>query len=289
MLRGLLATIVMLSAISQANAQPIFEMIIDNATIVYDEVSGEGAGTLVHHIREPETSSDFPNLVLGHSASIGIDPQLMIVSEIQLGSHLAELDGGTGPDLFLLDIVDGGVTVSAVFSLFTDIQCTYEEPLETSVISVETIPAAFAGNPDGMTTSVGIVPSGLSTPAVLNIVALTDGSGVEAIGVNGTITITPAAPRPIFRRGDVDGNGVVNALSDAIALLTIAFGGSGGSEFPCRDSADVNDNGLLDIGDPVYLLSYGFGGGPAPVSPFTDCGEDPTDDPLDCAMSSLCP
>lgn len=46
---------------------------------------------------------------------------------------------------------------------------------------------------------------------------------------------------------------------------------------------DANDDGTLNISDPVYLLSYLFVGGGPPPPPFADCGEDPTPDGLDCA------
>jgi hypothetical protein len=48
------------------------------------------------------------------------------------------------------------------------------------------------------------------------------------------------------------------------------------------DSADANDEGDVDLADAVYLLSYLFAHGPLPPPPFLACGEDPTDDSLDC-------
>ena len=46
-----------------------------------------------------------------------------------------------------------------------------------------------------------------------------------------------------FLRGDIDGNGVVFALTDALALLDFQF--SGGTPPPCADAADVDDDGAV--------------------------------------------
>jgi hypothetical protein len=50
----------------------------------------------------------------------------------------------------------------------------------------------------------------------------------------------------------------------------------------CPDSTDVNDDGKVDISDPIYLMSYLFLGGRPPDLPFPLAGMDPTADPLDC-------
>ncbi len=74
-------------------------------------------------------------------------------------------------------------------------------------------------------------------------------------------------------------------------LLTMFFGflggftamyvtfGSAGADRKSSVCGDVNDDGALDIGDPVYLLSYLFAEGPAPVA----CagGVELTDDQLE--------
>lgn len=77
-------------------------------------------------------------------------------------------------------------------------------------------------------------------------------------------------PTPTYYRGDVDGDDTLNALVDAIFLL--AFGFQGGPTPPCLDEADVdgdgNNNALVDT---IYLLAFGFQGGPEPPAPFP-CG-----------------
>jgi len=88
---------------------------------------------------------------------------------------------------------------------------------------------------------------------------------------------TPAST-PVFLRGDAGGNGAVE-MADAIFILGWQFLGSRGPD--CPDAADVNDDGQVNIGDPIELLSGLFLGGspPPPPGPF-DCGVDPTEDKL---------
>jgi hypothetical protein len=85
-----------------------------------------------------------------------------------------------------------------------------------------------------------------------------------------------------FKRGDVDGDGTAATLADLTVLLH-------GPPFACEDAADVNDDGILDTTDCVYLSDYLVYGEPLPPPPFSDCGPDPTADQLDCASYHHCP
>lgn len=96
-----------------------------------------------------------------------------------------------------------------------------------------------------------------------------------------TVTITGGLPR--FRRGDVDADGVVG-LTDAINNLSFQFLGSDIYSPPCLDACDFDDSGEINISDPIASLQFQFLGGPPPPAPGgSSCGEDPTDDTIDCA------
>ena len=84
-----------------------------------------------------------------------------------------------------------------------------------------------------------------------------------------------------FRRGDADGNEVVN-LSDPVATLDRLF--RGGPELPCDDAADSDDSGSLDLTDAIHTLNHLFLGGPSPPAPGPEeCGVDATaGDALSC-------
>jgi hypothetical protein len=92
-----------------------------------------------------------------------------------------------------------------------------------------------------------------------------------------------------FVRGDVNQDGTLD-VSDPISILMYLFVEGHGAP-GCLDAADLNDSGALEIGDGVFGLSYLFAGGPPPAAPFPACGEDLTADDLTCAdfSNGYCP
>ncbi len=63
--------------------------------------------------------------------------------------------------------------------------------------------------------------------------------------------------------GDADGNGIIT-ISDAVYLISYIFGG-GPAPVPVL-AGDADCNGIITISDAVYLINYIFGGGPAPCA-----------------------
>jgi len=64
--------------------------------------------------------------------------------------------------------------------------------------------------------------------------------------------------------GDVNGDGELN-VGDPIFLIAFIF--KGGPEPPNFRLGDANGDGLVNIGDAVYMLVYIFQQGPAPICP----------------------
>ncbi|HLU46802.1 MAG TPA: dockerin type I repeat-containing protein, partial [Planctomycetota bacterium] len=87
---------------------------------------------------------------------------------------------------------------------------------------------------------------------------------------------------PDFVRGDVNADEAVN-LTDVVSIATYLF--LAGPSPSCSDAADTNDDGILDVSDPVYLLfSLFVAGSPPPPAPYPEPGNDPTfRDNLGCA------
>jgi hypothetical protein len=98
--------------------------------------------------------------------------------------------------------------------------------------------------------------------------------------------VPPAPPPPRFRRGDSNGDRVMD-LSDAITTLGFLFLGEPRS-LECEKSADADDSGVLDLTDVLAFLNHLFLAGPAPPPPFDVCGADPTADALGCAGQAGC-
>jgi len=103
---------------------------------------------------------------------------------------------------------------------------------------------------------------------------------------------------PAFLRGDANFDGQVD-LADAVwtinnmHLLHNLHDGSlqarvNGGLFPCLDSIDSNDDGVLSEEDARYTIEYIlFGGAKHPAPGPVNAGQDPTQDNLHCNAASL--
>ena len=196
----------------------------------------------------------------------------------------------------VLDDLDGGSGASFFdCNLFVDgvtFGCVY------SFAGTELI--QFAVATELVTTSYDTVPAALAgatddvittleitntlgTPPVDNVVVV-DSQANSMFGQDGTITLTPGGG---FRRGDCNQDGGVD-IGDPITLLAFLFTGGAGD---CLLACDANDDNGADIGDPIFLLGFLFTAGAAPGAPFTSCGADPTPGGLPCDNfdSAACP
>ena len=97
----------------------------------------------------------------------------------------------------------------------------------------------------------------------------------------------PAGPPPVtFVRADASPDGKVQ-ITDGIRILNYLFGGA---SVDCVDATDADDTGTVEITDGVFVLNFLFSGGKEPPAPGPfACGEDPTADPLGCAVQPPCP
>ena len=113
-----------------------------------------------------------------------------------------------------------------------------------------------------------------------------DGTPIDlgAIPFETVSSSSPITLAPRFVRGDTNGDGLVD-VADPVSLLSYLF-----SEGPlsCPDRSDANDDGELDVADPVRVLSFLFASGEAPAPPFPSCWWDGTVDALRCDDSSGC-
>lgn len=94
-----------------------------------------------------------------------------------------------------------------------------------------------------------------------------------------------AAAGAVFRRGDANDDANVD-ISDAVRVLSYLFAGFDAP--PCVDTGDTNDDGEVNITDAIFLLTYLFVGNQELPAPAGACGEDPSEDPLGCAVSTSC-
>ena len=133
-----------------------------------------------------------------------------------------------------------------------------------------------------------LVPAG-ATPGTVTPVSFANSAtspvwnGVPVTTTDGSMTIGNSAPN--FMRGDCNDDGAVD-VADPIALLAALFGG--GSFPPCLSSCDGNDDGGVNVADAVAILTALFVPGGALVTPPATCGQDPTPDSLNC-LPNFCP
>ena len=126
-------------------------------------------------------------------------------------------------------------------------------------------------SPDGTMATVRIPASTLTGPVDLQFL---DAVGTEIAAFPDGFTYFNDG---VFLRGDVTCDGLVN-IAD-VALIAAYVAGSGSAPV-LLDSADVDDNGVIHIGDAVQLATWLFDGGAPPAAPFPSPGTDPTPDGL---------
>ena len=83
----------------------------------------------------------------------------------------------------------------------------------------------------------------------------------------------------IINRGDANNDGSVN-LADPVMISNYLF--RAGDPPPCLNQADANDDGSVNLADTTYLYNFLFGSGPEPPFPGignTECSIDPAPNP----------
>ena len=113
----------------------------------------------------------------------------------------------------------------------------------------------------------------------------------HTLGISATVLAFSATWPPLlaqdrdFIRGDANDDGAVD-ITDPIFTLRMLF--AGGPPSPCADAADGNDDGAVELSDATYTLGYLFRGGPKPPAPGLVCGPDETEDALPCNGGKAC-
>ena len=86
-----------------------------------------------------------------------------------------------------------------------------------------------------------------------------------------------------YIRGDCNQDGVID-VGDAVFLLNALF--EKGDAPRCADACEMNLDGTVDLADVMGALQFLFAGGPPPSAPFPICASD--GDPIGCAEPIAC-
>ena len=94
-------------------------------------------------------------------------------------------------------------------------------------------------------------------------------------------------PGTDFRRGDAADDGGVT-ISSAILILNFLFT-ERVNTLPCMEAGDINNDGSINLTDPVSLLGHLFRSQPPPALPGPEsCGPDPDEPDLGCEQYTSC-
>ncbi len=115
-------------------------------------------------------------------------------------------------------------------------------------------------------------------PAPMNEICIGEWSIKSAVDIRG-LEINIAPEDTLFTRGDVNRDYSLN-ITDVIVILRYLFATE---ILRCLDPADVDDSGMIDLSDVIYLADYIFDDGYPPAIPFPIPGVDLSPDSLgDC-------
>ena len=208
----------------------------------------------------------------GFSFGLSYADQFFDLVSVSEGSVAAAANGGTGPDYFFSNINPtggaGGIT-ACVVSLMAPLQ---DIPAgtnnEVAIYHFDILSQA----PGGISIPLSFTSS-LGSPPVAVVI---DVGGVSFYPTenDGSIMVDSSGG-PAFIRADVTGDGVFNALLEALFLLNAGF--AGGDQPPCLAAADADGNRVVNpLTDSLFILNWGFfPGSMMPPAPHPDCGVDP--------------
>ncbi len=293
--RTILAPLLALSLAGAANRSAAqdenFTFTAPDTTSYFAASSGAGSVCLELTVAQDSGDPSFPAETQGFTFALAHDASLLVPRSAEAIGIVAELNDGDGPDYFYvnLDLASAdGVAIYVIYDfLISGGESSLQFAEESAVVELcyDTVPADLEGDVSPTVTEVAWTNFD-SDPPVSNIVTV-DLASVDPVLIDAMLTLEPRDV--IFLRGDVNGDGVVSSLLDALYLLVWTF--SFGPDPPCIASADADDNGSVSaLLDALYLLQWVFDFGPDPPAPGTKaCGPDPGGPVLECETLPDCP
>lgn len=246
---------------------PPFTFDLPEVSLEYLPEDGLASVTIGASVVEDPESPTFPSGTQGFSMGVGHNSGVLVPTDLDVAGPLLELNGGTGPIFVGVNIeADGGVTVGIVYA-FDAQTIEFETPLDVISIAYDAVPGALIDNVVGITTSLAY-RNDLGVPPVRNTIAV-GGFSQDVILESGTVQLIPRL-RDRFIRGDCNDEGIVN-IADGIFLLSYLF--EKGTAPGCAGACDTNSDGPIQLADAIYLFSYLFQKGPVPGNPSPpNCG-----------------
>lgn len=266
----------------------LFELQAETKSAAYDETSGVGAFDVTFSLLELNTNLGFPNDTAGISIAVANNPLLVEPTSIDTSSVLDQMQFGTGPQFYVPYTYPNGFAVGILFDLdFLEfLSVPTTQPIV--IVTYQTNAATLAGDTDGALVSLTFTDSTLGSPSIDNIVTTFEGDALTPLFVHGEVTLQPGSGA-LFRRGDCNDDGSIN-IADPVWLLGFLFPAGTPNPLNCGDACDANDDEILNIADAVRILNALFGPTVPLPAPYPGCGSDPSGTPLPClTYGSSCP
>lgn len=212
----------------------------------------------------------------GFSVVLSFDPELLECASATISGTITEVVGAE----FIEQIFDNDAGY-AILGCLLDVLPPYDgQVIPSTGIELEFLRFFFDINPlvsGSPVTTIDLV-DGLGDPPISNVFVI-DNQSVNPVTVGAVMEISGEG---VFLRGDADGNELLD-LADAVINLIWMTNVCPSCPVPlCPKALDTNDDGRIDLGDPVRLLNYLYLAGPPPLPPFPFPGPDPTPDDLEC-------
>lgn len=249
----------------------VFDAGISSST--YDFFGGQAVIEHFVSMRELPTAP-IRTGVSGVAMALGHDSDQITAVGAEPATDLVELNGGIEPEFWSVNLLPGGIVITAEFSTGTMLEFP-ETPTQVAAIAYESVPSSWQAEFEGGTVQLDWDNSlgadnqvqtelGLSSPGLFP----------------GSIDLAPEFRR--FIRGDCNGDTAIN-VGDVIHVLEAVFDID---PVPCREACKTNADGTLDLADAIYLAGYLFAAGPPPVFPFPNCNGVAGQD---CQFAAACP
>ena len=244
--------------------------VLDGTPTATIEIVSQSAPTEAGGLATAAVSLAGSETIDGFSFAVAHDPLVLSLAagSVTVGSDLALVRGGLGPEFISIDLYADGFTFATVVHVTAPgLGLSEDVAHEVALIEYGVLPTA----PFGPTTLA--FTESLGTPPVL----LSVGMGLIAIEPPILVEDSLFVARP-FLRGDTNQNGVVT-ISDVTGLLAQLFTGG---VILCEDALDADGSGTLSISDATFFLEYLFNFGAPPPAPLGGCGLPPLPPTLSC-------
>ena len=132
----------------------VFHLWGDPISASYDLATGEGVAETTIWLEEGSQNLSYPTPIAGFSFVLQHDSTLLVSTSIDQGDALISLNGGSGPDFWITNQLDGVIVVGMVVSImFSDVLFT-STASEVSRVSYETVSANLQGNQGSVETTL---------------------------------------------------------------------------------------------------------------------------------------